>query len=120
MTMTHDAGILALSIGIAIVAATAALRVMVHWQGGKRLVSPLLVGLAVCGMHYTAMMGMGMAPLADPSLGVNYFDGAWTEETMAFLAGLGVALTLFVGAALAAFRKMAEFQDRSDGLMAGA
>lgn len=111
MAMTHDTAITALSIVIAIVAATAALRIIVHWRGVKRLVSPLLMGLAVCGMHYTAMYGMSFSPSEEARLGVDYFQGAWTEGTVGFLSGLWVSMALFVGAALAVFRKLSEVEE---------
>lgn len=114
MAMTHNPIVTALAVAIAIFAAVAALRIVVHWRGTKRLLSPLVVGLAVCGMHYTAMMGMSFVPLDSAQLAVDYFDGAWTESTIAFLAGLGVSLTLFVGAALSVFLKMVEIQDASE------
>lgn len=117
MTMTHDSTVLALSIGIAVLAATAALRIIVHWNGVGRLFSPLLMGLAVCGMHYTAMYGMSFEPMEGTQAGIDYFRGAWTEETVGFLSGLGVSMTLFVGAALAVFRRLSDVDD-SD-LLAG-
>lgn len=110
MSMTHEGGITALSIGIAIVAATAALRIIVHWRGIKRLLSPLLMGLAVCGMHYTAMYGMSFVPLDEPGTSIDYFAGAWSENTVGFLSGLWVSMALFVGAALAVFRKLADVE----------
>ena len=57
--MHHDTGIVILSVGIAIVASTAALwiafTVREAWQ---KVVSAFVMGVAVCGMHYTAMTGM--------------------------------------------------------------
>lgn len=103
MQMSHDSGLVAISVVIAVVAATAALRIVVHWQGLKRLFSPLLMGLAVCGMHYTGMAAMSMSPGAAD---VEYFQGAWSASFMGFTAGLFVFLTLMVGAALVTFRKV--------------
>ncbi|NBB93154.1 MAG: hypothetical protein GVY32_08305 [Gammaproteobacteria bacterium] len=108
MSMAHDTVITGVSIAIAIVAATAALRIIVHWRGVARLISPLLMGLAVCGMHYTAMYGMTLSASEEVRLGVDYFEGAWTEGTVGFLSGLWVTMTLFVGAALTVFRKLAD------------
>jgi NO-binding membrane sensor protein with MHYT domain len=110
MSMTHDNAILALSIGIAIAAATAALRIIVHWRGVKRLLSPLLMGLAVCGMHYTAMYGMDFVAMPGAEVGIDYFAGAWSEGTVGFLSGLWVSMALFVGAALAVFRKLSDIE----------
>lgn len=108
MGMQHDTLITAVSIGIAIVAATAALRIIVHWRGALRLFSPLLMGLAVCGMHYTAMTGMSFTPPESTAAAVDYFEGAWTESVVGFLSGLWVSMALFVGAALAVFRKLSD------------
>ncbi len=108
MNMQHDNLVTALSIGIAIVAATAALRIIVHWRGALRLFSPLLMGLAVCGMHYTAMSGMSFTPAESTATAVDYFEGAWPENVVGFLSGLWVSMALFVGAALAVFRKLSE------------
>lgn len=108
MGMQHDNLVTAVSIGIAIVAATAALRIIVHWRGAARLFSPLLMGLAVCGMHYTAMTGMSFTPAENPAATIDYFQGAWTEDVVGFLSGLWVVMALFVGAALAVFRKLSE------------
>ncbi|NBD94854.1 MAG: hypothetical protein GVY11_00035 [Gammaproteobacteria bacterium] len=108
MEMLHDNGIVLLSVGIAIAAATAALRIIVHWNGALRLISPLVMGLAVCGMHYTAMTGMTLVPPADAQAGIDYFAGAWTESSVGFLSGLWVTMALFIGAALAFFRKLSD------------
>lgn len=111
MTMVHDNTILALSIAIAIVAATVALRIIVHWRGAGRLFSPLVMGLAVCGMHYTAMYGMSFLPAPSAEAGIDYFTGAWTEGTVGFLSGLWVSIALFVGAAMAVFRRLSEVEE---------
>lgn len=56
--MHHNSVIVALSIVIAIVASIAALwiafTVRTMWQ---KVISALVMGIAVCGMHYTAMFG---------------------------------------------------------------
>jgi len=57
--MEYDAGLVALSIAIAVVAATAAFWFMVHVRGWANTVgAAVIMGLAVCGMHYTGMMAM--------------------------------------------------------------
>ena len=57
-TMHHDPLVVAISIVIAIVASIAALWIAFtlrkEWQ---KVVSALVMGIAVCGMHYTAMYG---------------------------------------------------------------
>lgn len=58
-SMHHDTTIVGISVVIAIVASIAALWIAFTmrktWQ---KLVSAFVMGLAVCGMHYTAMFGM--------------------------------------------------------------
>ncbi|MEV0245067.1 MHYT domain-containing protein [Nocardia sp. NPDC050712] len=59
MDMDYKLGTVALSIGIAVVAATAALWFVLHVRGLlATLGAALLMGLAVCGMHYTGMYSM--------------------------------------------------------------
>jgi NO-binding membrane sensor protein with MHYT domain len=61
----HDNTMVLLSIGIAIVAAYGGLRVFLARQDGIRLIaSSVAFGVAVSGMHYTAMYGMHFVPLA--------------------------------------------------------
>ena len=57
--VSYSAPLVTLSIVIAVVAATAALWFMLHVQGlGATLGAALIMGLAVCGMHYTGMAAM--------------------------------------------------------------
>lgn len=108
--MHHDSILVAVSVGIAVVAATAALRIVVHWRGILRLVSPFIMGLAVCGMHYTGMAAMDFMPMSEGAAQVNYFEGAWSPTFMGFAAGLAVFLTLLVGSALVMFRKALDLE----------
>ena len=62
----HDGAMILLSIGIAIVAAYGGLRVFLARQDGIRLIaSSIAFGVAVSGMHYTAMYGMHFVPLSE-------------------------------------------------------
>nr|WP_083905142.1 MHYT domain-containing protein [Nocardia transvalensis] len=55
----YGVGLVALSLVIAVVAATAALWFMLHVHGfGATLGAAVIMGLAVCGMHYTGMAAM--------------------------------------------------------------
>ncbi|MGV9675009.1 MHYT domain-containing protein [Nocardia sp. NPDC003482] len=55
----YDLGLVTLSLVIAVVAATAALWFMLHLDGyPATLGAALIMGLAVCGMHYTGMASM--------------------------------------------------------------
>jgi NO-binding membrane sensor protein with MHYT domain len=62
----HDAPMILLSILIAIVTAYGGLRAFLARQDGVRLIaSSIAFGVAVSGMHYTAMDGMHFVPLSD-------------------------------------------------------
>jgi NO-binding membrane sensor protein with MHYT domain len=68
--MTHDPAIVALSVLIAIAAAYGGLRAFLARQGGVQLMlSAVAFGVAVSGMHYTAMAGMHIVP---PSMGPHH------------------------------------------------
>jgi diguanylate cyclase len=62
--ISHDLPIVILSLVIAIIAAYGGLRIFLARQDGVRLAaSSVLFGLAVSGMHYTAMAGMHFVPV---------------------------------------------------------
>jgi diguanylate cyclase len=62
----HDGTMVLLSVMIAIVAAYGGLRAFLARQDGVRLAaSSTAFGVAVSGMHYTAMYGMHFVPVAD-------------------------------------------------------
>src|ERR1700688_3647093 len=62
----HDTPMVLLSILIAIVAAYGGLRAFLARQDGIRLIaSSIAFGIAVSGMHYTAMYGMHFVPLSE-------------------------------------------------------
>jgi NO-binding membrane sensor protein with MHYT domain len=64
----HDTPMVLLSILIAIVAAYGGLRAFLARQDGVRLIfSSIAFGVAVSGMHYTAMYGMHFVPLSAAS-----------------------------------------------------
>ncbi len=89
----HDPMIVALSVVIAIVASTAALWIAFHvrttWQ---KLVSAFVMGVAVCGMHYTAMYGFtvthmpGTRQIAASTIMANELAGYVVVATIAVLA----------------------------------
>ena len=61
----HDAAMVVLSVLIAIVTAYGGLRAFLARQDGVRLIaSSIAFGVAVSGMHYTAMCGMHFVPLS--------------------------------------------------------
>ena len=60
----HDTSMVVLSVVVAIVAAYGGLRAFLARQEGIRLIlSSVAFGIAVSGMHYTAMFGMHFVPL---------------------------------------------------------
>jgi NO-binding membrane sensor protein with MHYT domain len=64
--IAHDTPMILLSIAIAIVAAYGGLRAFLARQDGVRLVaSSIAFGIAVSGMHYTAMHGMHFVTLSE-------------------------------------------------------
>jgi NO-binding membrane sensor protein with MHYT domain len=66
--IAHDTPMILLSVLIAIVTAYGGLRVFLARQDGVRLiVSAIAFGVAVSGMHYTAMLGMHFVPLSGAS-----------------------------------------------------
>lgn len=70
----HDPAIIAAAVVIAVVTAFGALRMFVRPQAGMRLAgSAVAFGIAVSGMHYTAMYGMTELPICaagDPAGGL--------------------------------------------------
>jgi NO-binding membrane sensor protein with MHYT domain len=93
--MTHAPGMVVLSVAIAIAAAYGGLRVFLARQGGLQLMlSAVAFGIAVSGMHYTAMAGMRIVP---PSADAHHhMDGLAASSQMLSLV---VTLLCFVIAA---------------------
>jgi NO-binding membrane sensor protein with MHYT domain len=90
----HDFGMVALSILIAVVTAYGGLRVFLARQDGVRLlISAVAFGVAVSGMHYTAMDGMHFIPAGE---GHAHMGGLAASQQMLSLV---VALLCFVIAA---------------------
>ncbi|WP_298367057.1 MHYT domain-containing protein [uncultured Bradyrhizobium sp.] len=93
--MAHDGAMVVLSVAIAIVTAYGGLRAFLARQGGVQLaLSAVAFGVAVSGMHYTAMAGMH---LVAPSEGSHHhIEGLAASSQMLSLV---VALLCFVIAA---------------------
>ena len=93
--MTHHAAMVALSILIAIAAAYGGLRAFLARQGGVQLaLSAVAFGVAVSGMHYTAMFGMHLVPQSQGSH--RHIEGLAASSQ---ILSLVVALLCFVIAA---------------------
>lgn len=108
--MHHETTLFVLSIAIAIVAATAALWIAVNVRGALRHASALVMGLAVCGMHYTGMAAMELTPAPGE---VDYFTGAVTEPVMRIAVTLSALTVSVIGAILAFNRYVNEDTSRS-------
>ncbi|MDE2332372.1 MAG: LytTR family transcriptional regulator DNA-binding domain-containing protein [Bradyrhizobium sp.] len=92
--MTHNGATVALSVLIAIAAAYGGLRAFLARQGGVQLMlSAVAFGIAVSGMHYTAMYGVQLAP---PSQGHQHGEGLAASPQ---ILALVVVLLCFVIAA---------------------
>jgi NO-binding membrane sensor protein with MHYT domain len=93
--MTHNVAMVVLSVAIAIAAAYGGLRAFLARQGGVQLaLSAVAFGVAVSGMHYTAMAGMHLVP---PLEGAHHhIEGLAASSQMLSLV---VALLCFVIAA---------------------
>lgn len=91
--MSHDQTLVAVSVVIAIVASIAALRIAVHWRGALRHTSSLVMGVAVCGMHYTGMAAMRVQP---GGTAPDYFSDALTRPVMSIAVTLAVVCVAMI------------------------
>lgn len=96
--VSYDPTLVTLSIIIAMAAAIAALQIVLRFDGVLRYASALIMGVAVCGMHYTGMAALQLEPA---SIDVNYFDGALTERITGIAVVAVVAIVCGVSAVLA-------------------
>ena len=93
--MTHDPFLVVLSVAIAIATAYGGVRVFLARQGGVQLMlSAVAFGIAVPGMHYTAMAGMHLVPTSAGSH--HHIEGLAASSQMLSLV---VTLLCFVIAA---------------------
>jgi len=86
--MEHDASMVVLSIVIAIAAAYGGLRAFLARQGGVQLMlSAIAFGIAVSGMHYTAMLGAHVVPPSEASH--HQLEGlAASQQTLSLVVAL--------------------------------
>jgi NO-binding membrane sensor protein with MHYT domain len=93
--MEHDGAMVVLSVLIAIAAAYGGLRAFLARQGGVQLIlSAVAFGIAVSGMHYTAMAGMQFVPASEGA--PHHIEGLAASPQ---ILSLVVALLCFVIAA---------------------
>lgn len=85
-----DYGVIAASAGIAVLTATAALWLAFHTVGAiARVGAALVMGVAVCVMHYTGMAAASFICTADPHLapqGFGYISPAQLPAIVSFVA----------------------------------
>jgi NO-binding membrane sensor protein with MHYT domain len=113
-TMSYDPTLFTLSIIIALVAATAALWIAFNLEGNtKMLGAAVVMGIAVCGMHYVGMAAMQMESM-DHSIVIQEGIKPLTLGLFIFcFAMLLLVLCLIVGMAQLS-RKMYETMEADD------
>ncbi|HEV7669279.1 MAG TPA: MHYT domain-containing protein [Thermoanaerobaculia bacterium] len=92
--LTYDRTLVAVSVAIAVVAASAAFWIAFNMTGRWQQVgSAFVMGAAVCGMHYTGMAAATMVPNGKPFLADL---GALSGEDLAFFVFLAAILLLAI------------------------
>jgi NO-binding membrane sensor protein with MHYT domain len=92
----HDPSMILLSVAVAIGAAYGGLRAFLARQDGVRLIaSSIAFGVAVSGMHYTAMHGMHFVPLP---AGMHHHDGAGLAASPQILSVVVAVLCFLIAA----------------------
>jgi len=119
-SMTYDPALFSISIVIALVAATAALWLAFNLEGNvKMLLAAVVMGIAVCGMHYVGMAAMNMGSM-DHSAIIEEGIKPLTLGLFIFcFSMLLLVLCLIVGMAQLS-RKMYETMEAEDEAEAGA
>ncbi len=121
---TYDPPLFVLSIAIAMAASWAALWIAFQlrresllsgfWRKGG---SALLMGAAICGMHYTGMAAAIFSPLCSPTVGAPIIPNFWMAVTIGGFTFLLLATTLLVSIADARrAREDSLHQDRMQAL----
>jgi len=95
--VTYNAPLFAVSVVIAVVAATAALWAALRLKGlMSTLGAALIMGVAVSGMHYTGMAAMRMYAASGPSGMVMGSAGGATAESFVLPLVLGISIVAFI------------------------
>lgn len=110
--MTHVGWIVGLSVLIAVVAAIVALHIFAHWRGTARQISPFLMGVAVCGMHYTGMAAMRLTATSQMQT-ADYFQGALDRHSMAIGTAAAVVFALAVGFVFVTSRQISDIRKQA-------
>jgi NO-binding membrane sensor protein with MHYT domain len=94
--MTYNPELFALSVVIAVVAATAALWAALNLSGARAtLGAALIMGVAVSGMHYTGMAAMHLFPPGAGG-GMKMAGGGATAETFLLPLLIGISILAFI------------------------
>ncbi|HYC03037.1 MAG TPA: MHYT domain-containing protein [Azospirillaceae bacterium] len=105
---SYDPGLVALSVALAIGASTAALHLAVQpARPRSRALSALVMGIAICSMHYTGMAAARFEPVESASLAPG-FD----HQSLALGVG-AVTLLILMGALVAAAMERATLERRA-------
>jgi len=121
-SISYDTPLFVLSIVIAVVAACAAIWIIftLSYFHGKRVGllkfgAANIMGIAICGMHYTGMAAAIYTPMPDMAMAVSTTDNTWLAASVAAVAlfVLGVTqLTIFFDYKLSTERKHAKKADQ--------
>lgn len=104
--MVYDRTMVALSVGIAIAASTAALWLALTLRAGwQQFIAALVMGAAVCGMHYTAMLGTRFIHREGT---VSYFGNAFIGGDIASYVAAATAGVLGLALAAAFSKELSE------------
>jgi NO-binding membrane sensor protein with MHYT domain len=95
--VTYNYAIVAASVVIGVVAATAALWFTMNVRGfWATVVAALVMGVAVCGMHYTGMLALRVGPM-DAAMAAQGTVGVTTSQLLApLIIGLGATTLLMI------------------------
>lgn len=96
--ITYDDTLFYASLAIAVVAATVALWLAFNLRGNlQRFGSALVMGIAVCGMHYTGMYAVVMTPTTEPvaATGISLPPATLGQSVFAVSAVVLVLLLVF-------------------------
>jgi NO-binding membrane sensor protein with MHYT domain len=117
--ISYNLPLLAVSVVIAIIAATAALWAALRLQAvGTTLIASLIMGIAVSGMHYTGMAAMRMYASSGPAGMVMGGGGGATAESFLLPLIIGITVITFILTAAMALSPSAEELSYDQALMA--
>lgn len=118
--MGHDPVLVAVSVAIAISASAVALMLCRHLQNvsgvrgvALQFAAALVMGVAICGMHYTGMAAMIYPENATPAAG-NLLSGEWLGTPLALASAALILIALLASANDVKQRRNAELLARAE------